>query len=80
MREAADFYLQAKAIFDAVLGPDHARTQKWQQELFFLINAPAIQGMLKDQTAGKAGGTTAPAAATGAPVPTPHQPEPEPEP
>ena len=66
MREAADFYLQAKAVFDAALGPDHLRTQKWQQELFFLINAPAIQGMLKDQPGGKAGGAAAAASAGGA--------------
>ena len=41
--EAADFYMQAKSIFDAVLGASHPRTQQWQQDLFFLINAPAIQ-------------------------------------
>ena len=41
--EAADFYMQAKSIFDATLGPEHPKTQQWQQDLFFLINAPAIQ-------------------------------------
>ena len=34
---------ETKAVFDAALGAEHPRTQKWQQELFFLINAPAIQ-------------------------------------
>ena len=74
MREAADFYLQAKAVFDAALGPDHLRTQKWQQELFFLINAPAIQGMLKEQPGGgKAGGAAVAVSAGGAPVATPQE-------
>ena len=41
--EAADFYMQAKGIFEAVLGDTHPKTQQWQQDLFFLINAPAIQ-------------------------------------
>ena len=34
---------QAKNIFEAVLGADHPKTQQWQQDLFFLINAPQIQ-------------------------------------
>jgi len=41
MDEAASFYQQAKAIFDDCLGPDHETTQQWQQDLFFLVNAPA---------------------------------------
>ena len=45
--EAGDFYLQAKAIFDNLLGTDHPKTLQWQQDLFFLINAPAIQQMVK---------------------------------
>jgi hypothetical protein len=45
--EAADFYVQAKAMFDGLLGPDHPKTQAWQEDLFFLINAPAIQSMVK---------------------------------
>ena len=45
--EAADFYMQAKAMFDKLLGPDHPKTQAWQEDLFFLINAPAIQNMVK---------------------------------
>ena len=32
MQEAGDFYLQAKTVFDAALGPDHPDTKKWQQE------------------------------------------------
>ena len=44
-REAADFYLEAKAMFDGCLGPDHPVTQEWKKSLFFLINAPAIQKM-----------------------------------
>ena len=47
MAEAADFYSQAKAIFDTMLGEDHPKTQAWQEDLFFLINAPAIQQMVK---------------------------------
>ena len=47
MAEAADFYTQAKSIFDTMLGPDHPKTQAWQEDLFFLINAPAIQQMVK---------------------------------
>ena len=47
MEEAAEFYGQAKAIFDNLLGPDHPKTQAWQEDLFFLINAPAIQQMVK---------------------------------
>ena len=47
MEEAADFYTQAKSIFDTMLGPDHPKTQAWQEDLFFLINAPAIQQMVK---------------------------------
>jgi len=46
MDEAASFYQQAKAIFDDCLGPDHETTQQWQQDLFFLVNAPAIQQMV----------------------------------
>jgi len=45
--EAADFYTQAKAIFDNLLGEDHPKTRAWQEDLFFLINAPAIQQMVK---------------------------------
>jgi len=48
LHEAADFYMQAKSIFDSMLGPDHPKTQAWQQDLFFLINAPAIQQMVKE--------------------------------
>jgi len=48
MDEAADFYMQAKAIFDKCLGPSHPKTQAWQEDLFFLINAPAIQSMVKE--------------------------------
>merc|ERR1719149_195584 len=47
MAEAAEFYSQAKAIFDTLLGEDHPKTQAWQEDLFFLINAPAIQQMVK---------------------------------
>ena len=45
--EAAEFYSQAKAIFDEMLGPEHPQTLAWQQDLFFLINAPVIQSMVK---------------------------------
>jgi hypothetical protein len=45
--EAAEFYVQAKAIFDSILGPEHPKTLAWQEDLFFLINAPAIQEMVK---------------------------------
>jgi hypothetical protein len=64
-QEAADFYLQAKSVFDAALGPEHPRTQQWQQELFFLINAPAIQAMLatKKESGHGGGAGGAPAAA-----------------
>ena len=48
MDEAADFYMQAKAIFDRCLGPSHPKTVAWQEDLFFLINAPAIQSMVKE--------------------------------
>jgi len=47
MDEAAQFYMQAKAIFDSLLGEEHPKTQQWQEDLFFLINAPAIQQMVK---------------------------------
>merc|ERR1719502_888212 len=46
IEEAVDFYNQAKTIFDTMLGPDHPKTQQWQEDLFFLINAPAIQQMV----------------------------------
>ena len=46
MQEATDFFMQAKSIFDDVLGAEHPRTLKWQEELFFLINAPAIQKLI----------------------------------
>ena len=45
-QEAADFYMQAKAMFDTLLGPDHPKTQAWMEDLFFLINAPAIQKLV----------------------------------
>ena len=45
--EAADFYAQAKHIFDTLLGPEHPKTQAWQEDMFFLVNAPAIQTMAK---------------------------------
>lgn len=37
--EAVDFYLQAKAMFDNLLGPNHPKTIQWMEDLFFLINA-----------------------------------------
>jgi len=46
MEEAAVFYMQAKAMFDGLLGEDHPKTQAWQEDLFFLINAPAIQQLV----------------------------------
>ena len=46
MEEAADFYTQAKDLFDALLGPEHPKTVAWKEDLFFLINAPAIQSMV----------------------------------
>ena len=49
MEEAAAFYGQAKAIFDELLGPEHPKTLQWQEDLFFLINAPAIQSMVKSK-------------------------------
>ena len=45
--EAAEFYVLAKSIFDKLLGADHPKTLSWQEDLFFLINAPAIQSMVK---------------------------------
>ncbi|KAL1520241.1 hypothetical protein AB1Y20_023711 [Prymnesium parvum] len=48
--EAADFYSQAKAIFDATLGPGHEKTLEWQQDLFFLINAPTIQRITRSMS------------------------------
>ena len=45
--EAGLFYMQAKAMFDTMLGPNHTKTLAWQEDLFFLINAPAIQQMVK---------------------------------
>ena len=47
VEEAATFYTQAKSIFDNLLGEDHPKTIAWQEDLFFLINAPAIQQMVK---------------------------------
>jgi hypothetical protein len=47
VEEAADFYSQAKAIFDSMLGPEHPKTLAWQEDLFFLIHAPSIQQMVK---------------------------------
>lgn len=52
--EAADFYTQAKNIFEAVLGADHEKTQQWQQDLFFLINAPAIKKITAQNAAQEA--------------------------
>jgi len=46
VEEAAAFYMQAKGMFDNLLGPEHPKTQAWQEDLFFLINAPAIQQMV----------------------------------
>ena len=69
MEEAADFYNQAQTIFNDLLGPDHPKTQQWQEDLFFLINAPAIQSMVKSaaktlapesEVASKEGSATAP--------------------
>jgi len=61
VEEAASFYMQAKTMFDGLLGPDHPKTQQWQEDLFFLINAPAIQQMVtKYQTSQKASGRTSP--------------------
>ena len=48
MEEAADFYMQAKAIFDELLGPEHPKSQQWHEDLFFLIHAPVIQSMVKE--------------------------------
>jgi len=45
--EAAEFYVLAKSIFDKLLGAEHPKTLSWQEDLFFLINAPAIQSMVK---------------------------------
>jgi len=45
--EAAEFYMLAKSIFDELLGAEHPKTLSWQEDLFFLINAPAIQSMVK---------------------------------
>ena len=36
-----------------MLGPDHPKTRKWQQDLFFLINAPAVQYLVQQQAAQK---------------------------
>ena len=47
MEEAASFYAQAKSIFDNLLGPNHPKTQAWQEDLFFLVNAPTIQQLAK---------------------------------
>jgi|EP00900_Chrysochromulina_parva_P024627 kinesin family protein 5 len=47
--EAAEFYMQAKAIFNTLLGEDHPKTIQWQEDLFFLINAPAIQRLVEQK-------------------------------
>ena len=47
VEEAADFYLQAKSMFEGLLGANHPKTLQWQEDLFFLINAPVIQQMVK---------------------------------
>ena len=47
VEEAATFYMQAKQMFEGLLGADHPRTRQWQEDLFFLINAPAIQQMVR---------------------------------
>jgi len=51
--EAADFYMQAKAMFDGLLGPEHQRTRQWQEDLFFLINAPSIQQLVRQAKKGR---------------------------
>ena len=43
MEDAASFYEQAKALFEGLLGEEHPKTVAWKEDLFFLINAPAIQ-------------------------------------
>jgi len=48
MAEAADFYMQAKAMFEELLGADHPKTVQWHEDLFFMIHAPTIQSMVKE--------------------------------
>jgi len=66
--EAAEFYMQAKAVFETLLGADHPKTVQWQEDLFFLINAPAIQQMVsnKQEQLLKSGVAPATAMPTGA--------------